>query len=376
MERLIIDFVKNVVFGSQYDGNLRNALKGVTKAEDLLAAEPFKPMLDRIHDELGKMVQTGQDDDREDASDAGRPVLHEVLGEIIAEEDSDAAAELLTFARQAEEIVDQFIKLIAEQESNSAMVAVMQGCPAAQTTKRAIFVYDSKCAGEASAQPHVRRPQFRRDHFSKVLGAFCRSRGSDQLQDPDLLLFFDGGRQLAPMMLASCVRQGGDDNHGRHFDNKTRMELMIHYDEGSMRARKCLQRGMLQTHETLHLVSNGVAAVQEKPRAVYAGTSLGSSIGPVKLDAIDGDAEDVWLLPKVDKEQVYGASGKVLSGGGLSDCPDRPVFTNDLHLMSYHAMPRALYSELLHSFEAALLVKLVRYCKVILFVTFSNPLVT
>ena len=375
MERLLIDFLRKVVFGSQYDDNLRNVLKGATKAEDLLASEPFKALLDRIHEELAKMVLAGNDEaDEEDASEAGRPVLHEVLGEILAEDGSDAAAELMTLAKQAEELVDQFVKLVVEQDSNVAMVAVMQSCPASQTPKRAILIYDSKCAGEATAQPHVRRPQFRRDHFGKVLNAFCQSRGADQLSENDLLLFFDGGRQLAPMMLSCCVRQGGDEHHGRHFDNKTRVELMIHYDESSMRARKCLQRGMLQTHETLHLVSNGAASVQEKTRAVYSGTSLGSSIGPVKLDALDADAEDVWLLSKADKDQVYGAAGKVLSGGGLADCPDRPVFSNDLHLMSYHSMPQALFCEVLHSFDAALLVHLVRYRKVILCVPFSNPL--
>ena len=135
------------------------------------------------------------------------------------------------------------------------------------------------------------------------------------------------------MMMSCCVRQGGDDNHGRHFDNKTRLELMIHYDESSMRARKCLQRGMMQTHESLHLVSNGAASAQEKTRAVYSGTSLGSSIGPIKLDPLDADAGDVWLLSKADKDLVYGAAGKVLSGGGVTDCPDRPVFSNDLHLI-------------------------------------------
>ena len=74
------------------------------------------------------------------------------------------------------------------------------------------------------------------------------------------------------MMMSCCVRQGGDDNHGRHFDNKTRLELMIHYDENSMRARKCLQRGMLQTHESL-------TALGEQWRGLCAGEDAGSLLG-------------------------------------------------------------------------------------------------
>ena len=75
--------------------------------------------------------------------------------------------------------MEQFVKLVVEQGSNTAMVAVIQSCPTSQTAKRAILLYDSKCAGEATAQPHVRRPQLRRDHFGKVLNAFCQSRGAD-----------------------------------------------------------------------------------------------------------------------------------------------------------------------------------------------------
>ena len=103
VERLAIDFVKNVVFGSQHDSHLRNALKGATKPEDLLANEPFKPLLDQIHTEITKLVKA--EDAQEASEEENEPLLHDILGEMIDESD-ESAADLLRYAKQAEEIVD------------------------------------------------------------------------------------------------------------------------------------------------------------------------------------------------------------------------------------------------------------------------------
>ena len=220
--------------------------------------------------------------------------------------------------------------------------------------QRAILVYDTKVAGEATAQPHVRRPQFRKDHFQKIASAFTRGRGGPQPRSEDAVCVLDGGRQLSSLVLGACVKFFGDEQ-GQHWEKKQRQEAMVHYDEQSVRSRKCLVRGMVINHEGMHLVSSGPLNVAEVPRKIYGGTSLSSTIGPVKVLPYDQE-QGCWIVSKEEKDKIYGTAGKALAGGALPDCPDRPDLGADRFPVNYHTMPQGFFAELFHSLAASLMV--------------------
>ena len=150
----------------------------------------------------------------------------------------------------------------------------------------------------------------------------------------------------------ACVKVTHGDDHGQHWEQKQRQEVVVHYDEQSLRARKCLVRGFICTHEVIHIISSGQLTVHDIKRKIYSGTSLSTSIGPVKLLPYD-EEQGFWLVSKEAKDKIYGAAGKVLAGGALPDCPDRPDLGEDKIPVNYHVMPQAVFAEILHSFGAA-----------------------
>ena len=361
-ERLIINMLKNVVFRSGHDSQLRNTLKGSTLPADILCHDPFKTMMETIHEEIEKVKAAEEKEANEDESDEDSPaqknvIVHDLLPRMSLELDheDEKAQQLMAFAKQAEEIVDQFVKLVVEQDSVQAMGQIMENCVSLTGAKRAIFVYDSKVAGEATAQCHIRRPQFRREHFQKICSSFVRGRGGPQPREGDLVIFFDGGRQLAPMVLSACVKITNAEDHGQHWEKKQRQEMIIHYCEQSIRARRCLVRGLIPTHEGIHIVTSGPVLVQDIPRKIFSGTSLSTAIGPVKILPFD-EEQGFWLISKEEKDKIYGPAGRVLSGGALPDCPDRPDLGEDRIPVNYHVMPQAVFAELLHSFQASVMV--------------------
>ena len=70
----------------------------------------------------------------------------------------------------------------------------------------------------------------------------------------------------------------------------------------------------------------------------------------MKLDKYEDDA--TWKVPDKQKNNILGPNGKVLSGGAMPDCPDKPEL-GDKSPLTYHGSPVSLYQELIHGFQAS-----------------------
>ncbi|CAK9007427.1 Uncharacterized protein SCF082_LOCUS9454, partial [Durusdinium trenchii] len=318
-ERLLIHMIKNVVYRNGHDGQLRTSLKTSTLPADIVCHEPFNKMIEVIKEEIDKMrraqKQGVEGEESQGAGDKTGIFVHELLPDLslsVDEDDDETAQKLISYAKEAEQLVDQFVRLVVEQDSMQGMGQILESCASMSNDQRAILVYDTKVAGEATAQPHVRRPQFRKDHFQKIASAFTRGRGGPQPRSEDAVCVLDGGRQLSSLVLGACVKFFGDEQ-GQHWEKKQRQEAMVHYDEQSVRSRKCLV---------------------------------------LPYDQEQG----CWIVSKEEKDKIYGTAGKVLAGGALPDCPDRPDLGADRFPVNYHTMPQGFFAELFHSLAASLMV--------------------
>lgn len=159
--------------------------------------------------------------------------------------------ELQGFARDAEEIVDHFVKLVPEQSSKTELETLLAGSGVAKKMEVGeeflVMLYDTKCAGEASSHCHLRYPQFRQHHLKNAVQAMCATRGQQQLSEQEIVLVLDGGRAISSSIMAAFITEDGNQ-----FENKCRSEFLIHYEEKALRERKQLQRGILQLHESIH----------------------------------------------------------------------------------------------------------------------------
>ena len=231
------------------------------------------------------------------------------------------------------------MKFIPECSSNLDGTAICKQQPEGTT---ALIVMDTKTCGESSSQPHLRYPQVRNTVLKNAVQAFCSVRNKEQLETDELCAVLDDSRQLATSIMGCFVR---DD--GVHFENKTRSEFAIVFEEKSMKARKFLNRGLVQVHEGMHVMSNGPLTLPFSRNRLYGGSNMSSSIGLVVLDP----TENLWLLPADKKELFEGGKAKVLAEGGFPDAPLKP----DLKAgdpMTFRSMPVNFHRELLHSFCA------------------------
>ena len=108
-ERLIINMLKNVVFRSGHDSQLRNTLKGSTLPADILCHDPFKTMMETIHEEIEKVKAAEEKEANEDESDEDSPaqknvIVHDLLPRMSLELDheDEKAQQLMAFAKQAQ----------------------------------------------------------------------------------------------------------------------------------------------------------------------------------------------------------------------------------------------------------------------------------
>ncbi|OLQ12246.1 hypothetical protein AK812_SmicGene3862 [Symbiodinium microadriaticum] len=104
--------------------------------------------------------------------------------------------ELHDFRKLAEKKVNQLFSAIVEQRNAKSLEKVLEGTVAKDADvgegSTMCLWYDSKCAGEASSQPHCRVPKFRQNHFRTFLHATLGGRKLPQLDQKMLVCLSDG----------------------------------------------------------------------------------------------------------------------------------------------------------------------------------------
>ena len=123
-ERLLIHMIKNVVYRNGHDGQLRTSLKTSTLPADIVCHEPFNKMIEVIKEEIDKMrraqKQGVEGEESQGARDKTGIFVHELLPDLslsVDEDDDETAQKLISYAKEAEQLVDQFVRLVVEQDS-------------------------------------------------------------------------------------------------------------------------------------------------------------------------------------------------------------------------------------------------------------------
>ena len=260
---------------------------------------------------------------------------------------------------------EQFITLLVDPGSGTMTVTELGNALAATILPKVegsvLMVYDTKTAGEAASHPAVRLPPFRAQHCKRNIQAFVRGRGKDaaegdemleELLLSDMICVLDGGRSGNDSAMQACfVKADGS------YMQKQNMSYMLISDEESFCQRRDRMKGFIQQAEGLHLFTRGAVPFLKKARKHFDGTNKGSAIGPIKvLPWTDGAC---WRLPADDKKRIFGKEHIVLVGGAVpEDAGDVKVVLDDqMDPVFYHFNNPLLYSELIHSYKPAAVVR-------------------
>ena len=214
--------------------------------------------------------------------------------------------------------------------------------------------YDSKLAGEASAQPHIRQPPLREagEHLRRLAGLRLRAKSESEICDRDIWFVPDAGKDGNKSVLLSPF-QGKE---------KVVRELHVWFEQKSLELRLEKVRGFMALNqaEKIHMITQKSLDLVEHDRLHFAGTNRGNCIGPIAMPTFDDAA--VWKVNVKIKREIIGKhGGKVLVGGGLlipgatpediKKLSEPPKFATADEPVFYHATPICLDEELMHSYE-------------------------
>ncbi|CAK9023748.1 unnamed protein product, partial [Durusdinium trenchii] len=166
--------------------------------------------------------------------------------------------------------------------------------------------------------------------------------------------------------------QGARDKTGI-FVHELLPDLSLSVDEDD---DETAQKLISYAKEAEQLVDQFVRLVVEQDSMQGIGPDLGiAEVGPslaqrmLFVSWMEGDScllwcsvlpydqeQGCWIVSKEEKDKIYGTAGKVLAGGALPDCPDRPDLGADRFPVNYHTMPQGFFAELFHSLAASLMV--------------------
>lgn len=348
-EVLAINFLKNVVYSKNMGGSLKTIIKGNSNIEDVMASQKIAELTSELLEKLDAEINPGkatsgaallQDDDME-----GEAVVSlESLVETDLLQNEETAKELQEHFVAVKEFVSRFITFTPAETSVVKTQQLLDATVIKKMPVKAKFWclwYDTKNAGESSAQPHCRPPPYQKATFKKHLHAALAAHELTEMDEKVLVMCMDGFRSLESVISKDLVKADGDAMA------KSRTTFQIAYDERALRKRKCLNRGLVSQVEGLHVYSADALAISERDRLTYAGSTHGSLIGPVEVAMY----QDGFLVSKAVKEKMLGEHGKILAGGPCSQTSSLPSEIGAKLPCSYYSLPEAFYAEVLHSFE-------------------------
>ena len=171
------------MYGVTTDGSLKTALKASSEPKELLGASPFKEMLEEILALLAppphggpaamEIVQSTETDSV--AVDGLTLETLAVPAEVLQKHESS----LTTWLATLREHQSTFVRLISQGDGSVGQIsALLDGSVVKHlgADQRLLIFYDTKCAGEASAQAHVRLPGFGQERFKTMMQSVLTTR--------------------------------------------------------------------------------------------------------------------------------------------------------------------------------------------------------
>ena len=186
-----------VVFGTKTDTSMMNILKGGNAtAAEALQHPPLSDMTGEIKQLLAQETASAtpskpaeEKEQKTEAADKLTTVRDLVLGVAEKDEiDESKMPELEAHFESIERQVKAFIKLVTNPNSETPdkLQELLDGTCATMALRgnsKAVLLYDSKCAGEASATPHSRVPPFQQKQLRMLIQAWHEARSDANLED-------------------------------------------------------------------------------------------------------------------------------------------------------------------------------------------------
>lgn len=344
-ENFAVSFIKNVVYNGVHDGLLKSVLKASSSVEDIFASEKMVELTTEMMDALEAELHPGSKDisGLVPMCPEACPTLEELVGDAALA--VAKAEELKEHLANIKDYISRFVTFVVASDSVSKSKQVLEGTVLpkfpVRNEKYWAFFYDTKSAGESSAQPASRFPAYQKKTLKKEIHSALGAHGQEDLGEACIVMIMDGFRSLETQFSKDLVNVHGETM------TKQRQTFQVAYDEKALRARKCLSRGLIPQVEGLHVYSTEPLSLQDRDRKTYVGSTHGTLIGPVAVLPY----KDAWLVSKTTKDEMLGADGKILAGGPCPEPVTLPAEVGEKVPASYHPMPMPFYSELIHSFQ-------------------------
>ena len=207
------NLTEQMVFGVDYDKEIKTAIRGLKSIEDTLEMQAIKDVLTQIDEDLGAEAEAAG------SLPTGAAVVAEGSSEIcvdpqdVEEDDpvivvenhqklsADDVDQVKRFKDMAARMVRQHARFVVEPDSVKRIAEeinlqkpfqeIVDDSPADRIV---LFVYDLKLSGESVTNPQTRKPPLR-PHFKKMIGGAIASRKSEtELNKRDVFMFFDAGK--------------------------------------------------------------------------------------------------------------------------------------------------------------------------------------
>lgn len=209
--RLLASLVEETVYTRDHDGCLKVAIKARKVPEETVEYERFKDRITDILDALQEEKKKDKDEEQE-----AQKTLDEANAKSSEGAPGSGAAAKITITepqadqwyKQAERMFISHCFLIAEPNSETALVTAIQATPVAGKRGTAgaqhiLIHYDQKLSGEAGSRPALRQPPWSEEKYTKLMKSAIKARSGDEY----VLLDCRGG-----------LRQAVGIPHGRNFD--------------------------------------------------------------------------------------------------------------------------------------------------------------
>ena len=415
------DLIEELVFGVNFDGRYRDALKtSLTVAADILDYPSIKAKFDQIE----AAIQVERGPPAETAASAGTSAASAGASSTPAASAGSATpahtqndpsvsfpevalklpeAERQEWLKHVNKTISAHVKFVADQKTISSLEAKLKEAPLAMLrgdpTGLVLYHYDVKKAAETHFRPELRIAPLQDKEYKRVVKAVLSARKVNNT-DPamvnggEVALLLDGGRRgnmtrlLAPWKeeiprkrkRSDKDDKGGkgdddedvmvddveeDEADGSDADSKASLQvkiLQVAYTEASIARRRALARGTASLHqvEWAHILAGKAINLPERPRKHYEGTNCGDLLIGVEMPPLASE----WHV-SVKEKAVYLGKKKLIDPASAGSAVAAPAGSaaearEDAVQVPfcYHSMPENFYAELIHMFFAKLVLDL------------------
>ena len=305
----LLAFIEACIYGVEWDDFLM--VHGRKSMKELVGEEPMKETLDEIialQEGAQKQLEQSREDDPDDAESRVPDIDDDLLADdtvqdVLKKGDANTQRVVDKYQKQSRAMVASYVCLISETKTDEQILECLRTSAAGQMTANrpqssVLLFYSQADAGEANAQPKLRMPSLRREHYTRFAELRAQRSDPDKGTDgrEDVFIVNDCGKDGNKSFLMAGVPP--------QLTKKNR-RLSVLLDDGQNLAQM----------QVLHVACAPGPAWPKKDRLHEPNrTTKYQYLGPLKPADLEGD--DVWRMSVKDKFAVYGTDGARIPVGG------------------------------------------------------------